>query len=138
MRRLFVLLLATMLLTAKAHAQIADSTTTEKFYVVDKSAQFPGGMAKFYENYISKNLKYPKDAKELMIEGKVHVEFVIESTGEIRQESVRAVRGIHSSCDDEAVRLIQQSPRWTPAFSTELGKNVAQKFVVPIIFKLAK
>ena len=118
--------------------QTADSTVTERLYVIDKAAEFPGGMAKFYGTFISKNIKYPKDAKKSGIEGKVYVEFVIESTGEIRKESVRVIKGIYPSCDNEAVRVIKKSPRWIPGFSSELNKNVAQRFVTPIIFKLRR
>jgi hypothetical protein len=61
---------------------------------------------------------------------------VIEATGEIRKESVRVSQGIYPACDDEAIRSIKESPHWKPGFSSELNKNVPQKFVVPIIFKL--
>lgn len=144
MRRLLGLVIVALLWSARANGQIddktqaTDTTLTEKFYVVDKPAEFPGGFAKFYGKYISRNIKYPKDAKELGVEGKVQVEFVIESTGEIRKESVRVVSGIHPACDNEAVRLIKQSPRWTPGFSSELNKNIAQRFVIPIFFKLGQ
>lgn len=109
--------------------------TAEKFYLVDKSAEFPGRMSGFYR-YISKKMKYPKDARQLGIEGKVYVDFVIDATGEIRKESVKIKQGVHPSCDEEAIRLIKESPKWKPAFSTELNKNVAIRMVVPIIFKL--
>jgi len=123
---------------SSSRSQAADTTVTEGLYVVDKPAEFPGGIARFYEKYISKNMKYPKDAKKLGIEGKVYVEFVVEDTGEIRQESVRVIKGIYPSCDNEAARLIKKSPRWTPGFSSELNKNAAQRFVMPIIFKLRR
>ena len=144
MTRLLGLLIILMLWTKETagqsdtRSQTADSTVTERLYVVDRPAEFPGGMVKFYEKYISRNIKYPKDAKKLGIEGKVYVEFVVESTGEIRQESVRVIKGIYSSCDNEAVRLIKKSPRWTPGFSSELNKNAAQRFAIPIIFKLRR
>lgn len=142
MRHLFVLLIIPILWAGNAYGQSAvdsetsDTTAIEKFYVVDKSAEFPGGMGKFYGNYISKNIKYPKDAKKQGVEGKVYVEFVIEATGKIRKESVLVSQGIYPSCDDEAIRLIKECPDWKPGFSSELNKNVPQKFVVPIIFKL--
>ena len=138
MTRIVGLLIILMLWTKEVSGQndtkneTAESMVTEKSYVIDKPAEFPGGMAKFYGKFISKNLKYPKDAKKSGIEGKVYVEFVIEATGEIRKESVRVIKGIYPSCDNEAVRVIKKSPRWTPGFSSELNKNVAQRFVTPI------
>jgi len=123
---------------SNTRSQADDTTVSERPYVVDKPAEFPGGISRFYGKYISKNLKYPKDAKKLGIEGKVYVEFVVEDTGEIRQESVRVIKGIYPSCDNEAARLIKKSPRWTPGFSSELNRNAAQRFVTPIIFKLRR
>src|SRR5688572_21986055 len=77
---------------SNTRSQADDTTVSERPYVVDKPAEFPGGISRFYGKYISKNLKYPKDAKKLGIEGKVYVEFVVEDTGEIRQESVRVIK----------------------------------------------
>ncbi|MEN7550520.1 energy transducer TonB [Rapidithrix thailandica] len=142
MKQLLGILFTSMVLIVEAKGQsdtgvqTADTTVTEKPHRVEKYAEFPGGMMNFYVKYISKKLKYPKDAKKLGIEGIVRIEFIVESTGEIRQESVRVVRGIYASCDSEVVRLIKKSPKWIPGFSSELNKNIAQKIILPIHFRL--
>jgi hypothetical protein len=67
MRNLFILLLIIILWEAYGQDTIktetSDTTTLEKFYVVDKPAEFPEGMVKFYGTYISKNIRYPKDGR---------------------------------------------------------------------------
>ncbi len=107
---------------------------TEVFYKVDKIAEFPGGMGKFYE-YISKNIRYPEDAIKEDMKGKVLVEFVIESTGDVRQDEVKIVQGFFKSCDEEAIRLVKQCPKWKPAYIKKLKKNVPMRMVIPITFK---
>ena len=128
--------------TRPAYGQV-DSTQSNqnKFVKIDKSAEFPGGMGKFYK-FIRKNMRYPKQARLNGIEGKVFVEFKINSDGSIDDESVRAfndpeyARGGISDpdCQAEAFRLIRQCPNWIPASAK--NKPVAQKMVLPISFKL--
>lgn len=130
-------------------AQDTKSDSTEIFLIVDKSAEFPGGIGKFYK-YLNANMKYPKDAKEQKVSGKVYVEFVINEDGVILKESVNvlpaekvnkilppsrdAVYDLTESCNNEAIRVIQNSPKWVPATIEEFP--VKQKMVVPITFKL--
>lgn len=106
----------------------------ERWYKVDVAPEFHGGISKFFD-HINKNLKYPKDAKKEGIEGKVMIEFIVDSTGIIRPGSVNIVKGLSKSCDDEAIRLITESPKWIPGRVTELNKSVAVKMVLPINFK---
>lgn len=105
-----------------------DSTTVK---VVEESATFPGGLPKFYE-YLLKNIKMPRDARG--ISGKVFVEFVIDSTGQILPEDIKVIKSLSQSCDAEAIRLIKGSPKWIPG---RLGnKRTRQRMVMPIGFNL--
>jgi protein TonB len=97
-------------------------------------AEFVGGMSKFYK-FIGKKLRYPKDAKRQKMEGRVYVEFFIDKDGSIPPDSVRVVRGFFESCDKEAVRIIRASPRWIPGRVVDTGEPVAQRMVLPIMFK---
>jgi protein TonB len=97
----------------------------------NKQTQFPGGVAKLYE-YINKNMIFPSDAKAQGISGKVFIEFVVNADGNIEDKSIKIIKSIHKSCDEEAIRLISNSPKWEPAI--ENGKPVKQIFVMPIKF----
>ncbi len=111
------------------------SSQDEIFTVVEQSAEYPGGDINF-QKFLSKNMKYPKEARRNGIEGRVFVEFVIDTTGFIILNSVNIKKGVHKSIDDEAVRVIKMSPRWKPGFSTRLNRFVKQRWVIPITFKL--
>ena len=103
----------------------------EIFTIVEESAAPKGGMAAFYK-YVGDKMKYPPQARRMGIDGKVFVEFVINKDGSI--SDVKAVKGIGAGCDEEAVRVVQSAPAWTPG--KQRGKPVKQRMVLPITFKL--
>lgn len=105
--------------------------TDEIFTVVEESAAPKGGMAAFYK-YVGEKIKYPAQARRMGIEGRVFVEFVINKDGSL--SDVKAIKGIGAGCDEEAVRIIQSAPSWTPG--KQRGKPVKQRYTLPIIFKL--
>ena len=105
-------------------------TLTQKFQMIN--AQFPGGQDKMYE-FLNENLRYPEEAKEKGISGKVFVQFVISREGEVTD--VIVVKGIGGGCDEEAVRVVKMMPRWIPA--EQAGKRIASKYVLPCTFTLS-
>ena len=66
------------------------------------------------------------------IEGKVYVQFVVDKDGTLTD--VKALKGIGAGCDEEAVRVIQEAPKWKPG--KQRGRPVKVRMVLPIIFKL--
>jgi len=112
--------------------EVIDVVEGEEIYtIVEKQPFYQGGMGAFYK-YVSLNLKYPLKAKQLGIEGKVFVSFVVNTDGSI--SDVRSLRGIRAGCDVEAIRLIRNSPKWFPG--VDRGKQVRVRMVLPITFKL--
>ncbi len=108
-----------------------EEVVDEIFTIVEDQPEPEGGMAAFYQ-YISKNLKYPNQARRMNIEGKVFVQFVINKDGSI--SDVQAVKGIGAGCDEEAVRVIQGAPKWKPG--KQRGRPVKVRMILPITFKL--
>ena len=96
---------------------------------VDEVPEFPGGINEL-RKYISTNLIYPEIAKKNSITGKVFVQFVINEKGGIEQTKV--VRGVDSSLNKEAVRVIKSMPLWKPG--KVKGKPVKGSFTLPIKF----
>jgi protein TonB len=111
--------------------EVEEEETDEIFTIVEESASPKGGMGAFY-TYVKDKMKYPPQARRMGIDGKVFVEFVVNKDGSITD--VRAVKGIGAGCDEEAVRVVQSSPKWTPG--KQRGKPVKQRMVLPITFKL--
>jgi TonB family protein len=101
------------------------------FEKVEQSAEPLGGNEEFYK-YIAENLEYPKQAKRLGVEGKVFIQFIIDKEGNVTE--VKSVRGIGAGCDAEAIRILENSPKWQPA--KQKGQVVNQRMVLPINFKL--
>jgi len=88
----------------------------------------------FMERWVYPYLKYPTYAVDNGIQGRVLVQFVVDEKGEVKD--VEVVRGIHSTLDDEAVRVISASPKWRPGRLQ--GKKVKVAMTVSVEFRLDK
>jgi protein TonB len=104
----------------------------EIFTVVEDAPGFPGGDEARIK-YLQNNIKYPQMARESGIQGTVYVTFVVERDGKVT--NVQILRGIGGGCDEEAIRVIKNMPRWNPG--KQRGKPVRVQFNMPIVFKLA-
>lgn len=107
------------------------NTDDEIFTAVENSASFPGGIERFYQ-YLSTTVRYPDAARDNNVEGKVFATFVVERDGSI--SDIRVLKGIGSGCDEEAVRVLSNMPKWNPG--TQNGYAVRQQYTVPISFSL--
>ena len=101
------------------------------FTVVESMPTFQGGDAARIK-YLNSNIKYPTIARESGIQGRVFVTFVVETDG--RVTDVKILRGIGGGCDEEAVRVIKNMPKWVPG--KQRGKSVKVQFTFPINFVL--
>lgn len=103
------------------------------YTIVDDTAMPENGMPLFYQE-IAQKIRYPKEARLKGIEGKVYVEFVVETDGTI--SDVQAKKGIGGGCDEAAVVVIKTlSAKWIPGKLN--GVAVKQRMVLPVNFKLA-
>jgi periplasmic protein TonB len=92
----------------------------------------PVGGMESWNSYLSKNMKYPTQARRMGVEGTVYVSFVVNKYGNI--EDVEVIRGIGAGCDEEAIRVIQEAENWIPGRNG--GLPVKVKMRVPIRFRL--
>jgi protein TonB len=92
---------------------------------------FPGG-DKALMQYLQKNLKYPAQAQENNIQGRVMVQFVVNKDGSIVEPKI--IRPVDPSLDKEAIRVVSSMPKWTPG--KQRGKNVRVRFTLPVTFRL--
>ena len=86
----------------------------------------------YFSEWVSKNLKYPKDAKAAHIDGTVRIKFVVGSNGGVQEVEVE--QGVCPSLDAEAVRVVRSSPKWKPGVKN--GKPCRVTFHLPVIFVL--
>nr|WP_255647342.1 TonB family protein [Fulvivirga sedimenti] len=80
-----------------------------------------------FEEYLDKNLQYPEDGRE----GTVIVRIDISPNGNI--EDMKVIRSMGETYDREAIRLLENGPKWTPALKN--GNPVSDRVRVKIIFK---
>ncbi|MEX0719753.1 MAG: energy transducer TonB [Balneolaceae bacterium] len=98
----------------------------ETLVVAEEMPQPEKGIAELQNQVI-----YPEEAKELGVEGRVTVNFVINKIGRVINPQV--VRGIGAGADEEAMRVVRNST-WRPAF--EKGEPVCINFALSINFRL--
>ena len=124
--------------TDQQPASVQDSKTTtqqpenENIYtVVEKMPQFPGGESELM-NYISRNLRYPIEAMEKGIQGRIITRFVVNKEGKV--EKAEILRGIDPNLDQAGLNVINSLPNFIPG--EQNGKKVAVWYTLPIVFKL--
>jgi TonB family protein len=120
----------------------SDNSNTNEFFetvgegkvynIVPEKPSFADGQ-KALLDYLKDSLVYPIDAKQNRIEGIVKVNFIIMSNGEIRNPKV--ISGLGMGCDEEALRLVKNMPKWKPGKSK--GKEVNTNFILPVKFEIS-
>lgn len=110
-----------------------DPVVAKKDFVMiaGQMPEYNGGMLAL-QRYLQKSVRYPEMAKQLGIEGKVYVSFIIETDGSI--SNIELVRGIGGGCDEEAMKRIAQMDKWIPGKNN--GELVRVKQTIPIDFQL--
>ena len=99
---------------------------------VEVKPTFNGGDADAFVKYVQQNLKYPQRAIENEEQGRVTVNFVVDQNGKI--QNAKVVKGVSELLDAEALRVINNAPKWTPA--KQGGKNVPVTYSIPVVFAL--
>ena len=101
------------------------------YFKVDEMPTYPGdddGLRKDISNAV----KYPAEAKNKGISGKVYITFVVNEQGKVVDAKI--ARGVDPSLDQEAIRVMKQLKTWTPGKMN--GKAVKVSYTVPIKFAL--
>jgi TonB family protein len=101
------------------------------FAAVEKLPTFPGGERAFGE-YLSKAIRYPKEAHDNKTQGRVIVSFIVETDGQLND--IKILRDIGGGCGEEAVRVLSESPAWNPGIQN--GKPVRVAYTMPVNFTL--
>ena len=94
--------------------------------------EFPGGNGALMK-FISETIKYPEAALKEGREGRVVVQFVVESDGTVADPTV--VRRLDPDFDEEALRVVSAMPKWIPG--RQGGKAVAVRYTIPVTFRMS-
>ena len=102
------------------------------FAFVEEKPSFMGGDANAFSKWVNERLVYPEIAKENGVSGRVTLQFTVNTDGSV--SNVKVLRGVDSSLDKEAVRVVSMSPKWTPGKQRDRAVKVTYTFTV--IFQL--
>ena len=93
---------------------------------------FNGGDANEFSKWVNGKLVYPEIAKENGVQGRVMLQFTVNTDGSV--SNVKVLRGVDPSLDKEAVRVVSSSPKWKPGRQRDRAVKVTYTF--PVIFQL--
>jgi periplasmic protein TonB len=102
------------------------------FMEVEEMPQFRGGDINKFREWVQKKTKYPETATINGIHGKVYITFIVENDGTV--SNVTVAKGVDPLIDDEAVKAVKSSPKWTPG--KQRGKPVRVAYVIMLNFEL--
>jgi TonB family protein len=114
----------------KKNTPIIDSSNMV-YSTVEVMPKFSGGEDKLFD-FLARNIRYPHEAREKGIQGRIYLTFVIDSLGNV--SDAKTLRGIGSGCDEEALRVINSMPPWIPG--RQDGKPVSVQYNLPVNFSL--
>lgn len=89
--------------------------------------EYPGGIEEMYK-FIGSKIKYPAMAKDAGVKGKVHIVFIVDKNGDI--SDLKIERGIGSGCDEEAIRVMNLMPKWSPGKQRGHAVNVQYRMAI--------
>lgn len=105
--------------------------TDEPFMIVEIMPMFRGGDINQFRLWVQKRTNYPQIAIDNRIQGKVLITFVVEADGSV--SNVTVLKGVDPIIDNEAVKSIESSPKWTPGY--QRGKPVRVRYSIWINFE---
>ena len=105
-----------------------------KYSLLETKPRFQDGDVGQFSHWVNEHLKYPKEAVKDSLQGRVTLQFTIEKDGSVTD--VHVLRGCASILDEEAVRVVSQSPKWTPGLIK--GEPVRVIYNFPVVFQLTK
>jgi protein TonB len=109
---------------------IGGEPSDDPFFVVEIMPSFRGGDVNRFRDWVMKRTNFPQEAIDKKIKGKVVITFIVETDGTV--SNVEVVQSVDPIIDNEAVKTIQASPKWTPGL--QRGQPVRVRYLFPINF----
>ena len=106
----------------------------EPFMFVEVTPTFKGGGIEKFRDWVQKRTIYPQIAQDNGIQGKVFLTFIVERDGSV--SNVRVIKSVDKLLDDEAVKAIESSPKWSPGL--QRGRPVRVRFTINLVFSFTR
>jgi len=104
------------------------------FTIVEKMPEFPNGGITGFFKYLTDSLRYPERARQNGTQGRVILTCVVEKDGSL--DHVRILKSLSRETDAEAIRLIEDCPKWNPGYQNGKPARVMCPINIPVIFRL--
>lgn len=102
----------------------------DAFFLVEVLPTFRGGGLDKFREWVIRRTNYPPEAVTKKIKGTVVISFVVEKDGSI--SNVNIIKSVNPLLDDEAVKVISESPKWSPGL--QRGLPVRFRYLIPLNF----
>ena len=126
MKKLFLIMLLAFV-SVNAYSQ-SDDADNDVYNMVDQSAKFQDGYNSIIK-FVQENIKFPAEAKENNVHGKLMLSVVVEKDGSLSDITVK--KGLGYGLDEEIVRIIKMMPKWQPAQHKGKAVRQSQTIVIP-------
>lgn len=126
MKKLFLIMLLAFV-SVNAYSQ-SDDADNYVYNMVDQSAKFQDGYNSIIK-FVQENIKFPTEAKENNVHGKLMVSVVVEKDGSL--SDIKIKKGLGYGLDEEIVRIIKMMPKWQPAQHKGKAVRQSQTIVIP-------
>jgi len=98
----------------------------------DADSYYPHIASATWQKFLVRNFRYPQEALDKNIQGKVVISFIVSADG--RLSDFKVEESVHPDMDAEAIRVLKACPDWQPAMRD--GKKVSMRTDMPFVFKL--
>jgi len=102
------------------------------FRLVETKPKFQDGDASQFSRWVNAHLRYPAEAYDHRIQGRVTLQFAVDTDGSVTD--VKVLRSPDASLSEAAMQVVSQSPKWIPG--TQRGKPVKVVYNFPVVFQL--
>jgi len=112
-----------------------ESASVDSIFIrVEDMPKFNGGDVTEFWKYVQTHVIYPEQARELELQGRISVNFVVDQKGEI--VNIDLTRKIHPLLDNEVIKTLEEAPLWEPG--KQRSRPVKVAFTIPVIFRLTE
>ena len=105
----------------------------ETYLIPGEMPQFQGGDLNNFAVWSQKNIIYPAIAADNNVEGKVYLTFIVEKDGKL--SNIQILKGADSALNNEAKRVIESSPLWTPGTNNGIPVRVRCTIVINFVLQ---
>lgn len=111
----------------------AKKELSEAFNMIGELPVFPGEEKGLF-SFLKQNLIYPKSAIKDEVQGRVRIQFKVDTTGKAIEEKI--IQGVRLDLDTICLAAVRKMPLWKPGKINQ--QPVEVQFILPVNFVLVE